>query len=231
MALLVREPIPRAVPPSFVVLLITLLAQPAVAQGQSSGIAGRVTDTVAATIPGATIRVLGTPYVVRTRDDGSFRIEHIPAGSYTVRIEGFGFAPDSLPVTVPSGGVAQVSPRLRPVTFVLERVLSVAHRMGETEAAALERQQEADNLVTVLPGDEIRGLPNYNAAEAAGRMPDVGIERDEGEGKFVQIRGTDAAGAPATGCLFRSGERGVSFQGRPPHRTTLARHPFKDAAC
>jgi TonB-dependent receptor len=43
----------------------------------------------------------------------------------------------------------------------------------------------------VLPGDEIRALPNYNAAEAAGRMPDVGIERDEGEGKFVQLRGTE----------------------------------------
>ena len=191
MPLLLRRPIARVVGASGLLVLLSLLARPAVAQGQSGTIAGRITDTAAATIPGATVRVLGTPYVGRTRDDGSFRIENVPAGSYRVRIEGFGFTPDSLPVTVPSGGVARVSPRLRPVTFLLERVLSVAHRMGETEAAALERQQEADNLVTVLPGDQIRGLPNYNAAEAAGRMPDVGLERDEGEGKFVQIRGTE----------------------------------------
>ena len=34
-------------------------------------------------------------------------------------------------------------------------------------------------------------MPNANAAEAAGRIPGVAIERDEGEGKFIQIRGTE----------------------------------------
>ncbi|HEX4600483.1 MAG TPA: TonB-dependent receptor, partial [Gemmatimonadales bacterium] len=52
-------------------------------------------------------------------------------------------------------------------------------------------QRSAANIVTVLPGDEIRALPNFNAAEASGRIPGVAIERDEGEGKFIQIRGTE----------------------------------------
>ncbi len=45
--------------------------------------------------------------------------------------------------------------------------------------------------MTVLSGDVIRALPNANAAEAAARIPGVSTERDEGEGKFVQIRGTE----------------------------------------
>lgn len=179
-------------------LTVPLLAQagsggrsPSRAPDVPGAIAGRVTDSAATAIPGASVRLLGAPYAVRSREDGSFRIENVAPGTYRIRVSGFGFASDSTMVTVTSGGVAQVSVRLRPVAFALERVMSVAHRMGETQAAALDFQKEATNLVTVLPGDQIRGLPNYNAAEAAGRMPDVAIERDEGEGKFVQIRGTE----------------------------------------
>jgi outer membrane receptor protein involved in Fe transport len=63
--------------------------------------------------------------------------------------------------------------------------------LGETKAAALERRANAPNVVTVLSGDEIRALPTLNAAEAAGRLSGVTTERDEGEGKFIQIRGTE----------------------------------------
>ncbi len=37
----------------------------------------------------------------------------------------------------------------------------------------------------------IRSLPNANLADALGRLPSVSIERDEGEGKYVQVRGTE----------------------------------------
>src|SRR5262249_14293393 len=37
----------------------------------------------------------------------------------------------------------------------------------------------------------ITSLPNANIADAVGRLPSVTLERDEGEGKYVQIRGTE----------------------------------------
>jgi TonB-dependent receptor len=162
-------------------------------EGQTRGgsIAGRVTDADTRAISGASVRLVGTPLAVRTRDDGTFRIDNVPSGSYTLRVAFLGFAPDTARVSVDEGRAAELQVRLRPVAIQLASVFVTSHRMGETEAAALDRQKEAVNLVTVLAGDQIRGLPNYNAAEAAGRMPDVGIERDEGEGKFVQIRGTE----------------------------------------
>ena len=44
----------------------------------------------------------------------------------------------------------------------------------------------------------IRALPNANAAEAAARIAGVSTERDEGEGKFVQIRGTEPRSSNVT---------------------------------
>lgn len=60
---------------------------------------------------------------------------------------------------------------------------------GEVEA--LNRERTADNIVQVLPDDVITSLPNTNIADAVGWLPSVSLERDEGEGKYVQIRGTE----------------------------------------
>jgi len=59
------------------------------------------------------------------------------------------------------------------------------------EAEALDIERTADNIVQVLPADVITSLPNTNIADALGRLPSVSLERDEGEGKYVQIRGTE----------------------------------------
>jgi TonB-dependent receptor len=163
----------------------------ALAQDAPGSITGRVTDGTSKPVAGAAVQLVGTPYWARTHDDGSFRLENVAPGSHLLRARLLGFSADSARVTVASGSAVEATIALHPVPVNLQSVLVVAHRLGETKAAALDRQQLADNLVTVLSGDEIRALPNGNAAEAAGRMPDVSLERDEGEGKFVQVRGTE----------------------------------------
>src|SRR6202008_3242601 len=52
------------------------------------------------------------------------------------------------------------------------------------------RTLAAENILQVLPSDVIVSLPNANIADALGRMASVTIERNEREGKYVQIRGT-----------------------------------------
>lgn len=54
---------------------------------------------------------------------------------------------------------------------------------------ALDAQQAADNIVSVLSADGIGQLPDINAAEALQRLPGVSVERDQGEGRYVDIRG------------------------------------------
>jgi len=80
---------------------------------------------------------------------------------------------------------------------VVLQVESVSARVivrGERErgeVAALNRVRTAANIVQVLPAEVITSLPNTNIADAVGRLPSVSLERDEGEGKYVQIRGTE----------------------------------------
>ena len=61
-----------------------------------------------------------------------------------------------------------------------------------TEEAARKTQQNAPNLINIRTGDQIRALPDVNTAEAVRRIPGVSLETDEGEGRYVNIRGFDA---------------------------------------
>jgi len=55
---------------------------------------------------------------------------------------------------------------------------------------ALADQRDSDVLKSIIHSDGINALPDGNAAEALQRLPGVSIERDQGEGRFVRIRGT-----------------------------------------
>ena len=169
-------------------LLIPALA---VAQTGTGSITGHVTDETSKPINGATVHLVGAPYGSRSHDDGAFRIDFVPVGTYQLRVTIIGFNPDTQTVMVRAGAAADVSVKLSAAAVNLPAVMITAYRNGETKAQALDKQKDADNIVSVLSGDEIRALPNANAAEAAGRIPGVSLERDEGEGKFVQVRGTE----------------------------------------
>ncbi|MES2322665.1 MAG: TonB-dependent receptor [Pseudomonadota bacterium] len=54
---------------------------------------------------------------------------------------------------------------------------------------ALAAQQKADNIVSVVSSDDIGGLPDKNAAEALARLPGVAVQRDQGEGRYISVRG------------------------------------------
>jgi TonB-dependent receptor len=60
------------------------------------------------------------------------------------------------------------------------------------EDQARMRQQDAQNLIEVQSAETIAKYPDFNAAEALGRVPGVSLSSDTGEGRFVNIRGIDA---------------------------------------
>src|SRR6267378_6421247 len=161
---------------------------------QAQGVlTGAVRDSANAAVSGARVEVVGTAVVgVVTAANGSFRLVNSPAGARTVVVHRLGFAPDSAKVDISAGGTVVHNFVLAPAAVNLASiVVRASPRMAETKAGALAVEQNAPNIVSALSGDEIRSLPNFNAAEAAGRIPGVSLERDEGEGKFVQVRGTE----------------------------------------
>ena len=54
---------------------------------------------------------------------------------------------------------------------------------------ALKEQRSSDNVESVVHADGIGQLPDDNAAEALQRIPGLSVERDQGEGRFVSVRG------------------------------------------
>ncbi len=133
----------------------------------------------------------GTPGDKQTATDshGTFRGSDVAPGAYDVTVSYVGFTSFISHVTVNSGAAATVAAVLQ-VASVSDQVLVTAER-PQGDAAATNIERTADNIVQVLPQNVITSLPNTNIADAVGRLPSVTLERDEGEGKYVQIRGTE----------------------------------------
>ncbi|MCA3695354.1 TonB-dependent receptor [Aquidulcibacter sp.] len=62
--------------------------------------------------------------------------------------------------------------------------------IADSERAALQVQRNSPSLVAVVSADSIGQLPDQNIAFAVGRLPGVGIERDQGQARYVNLRGT-----------------------------------------
>ncbi|WP_374355483.1 TonB-dependent receptor, partial [Chitinimonas sp.] len=75
---------------------------------------------------------------------------------------------------------------------------------------ALDVQQASDAIVSVVHADGIGALPDANVAEALQRVPGVSIERDQGEGRYVRVRGLgpDLNGVTVNGTTLPSPESG-----------------------
>lgn len=75
---------------------------------------------------------------------------------------------------------------------------------------AIAAQEKADNIVSVISSDDIGGLPDKNAAEALARLPGVSVQRDQGEGRYITVRGLgpDLNAVTINGALVPSPEAG-----------------------
>src|ERR1700693_1100642 len=176
---------------SFLLALVFTLTMnsPVDAQSGKGTISGTVKDSGNSALQGALVELLPLGRKVVTDNQGQFRITDVPAGEYTLSVSYVGLAVSNVPVVVQAGQEASANAVLQVASQVDQVVVSAERLQGEAEAINIERT--ADNIVQVLPGRVITRLPNTNIADAVGRLPSVTLERDEGEGKYVQIRGTE----------------------------------------
>jgi TonB-dependent receptor len=159
------------------------------AQSGKGVITGAVKDSAGAVLQGAKVELQPQLRPVTSNGQGEFAIEEVNPGTYAVTISYVGFAPFTGSLTVVAGQTAHIDATLK-VGSANDEVVVTADRL-HGEAEAVNRTLAAENILQVLPADVIVSLPNANIADALGRMASVTIERDEGEGKYVQIRGTE----------------------------------------
>lgn len=70
-----------------------------------------------------------------------------------------------------------------------EIVVDGSRPIAESEAAALRIQRLSENLVAVASADSVGRLPDQNIAQAASRLPGVAVERDQGQARYISLRG------------------------------------------
>src|SRR5215470_998343 len=170
-------------------LWIVLPATAVTAQGGRGSIQGRATDSAGGVLQGATVTVNPGGERTVTSREGDFVIRGLVRGTYTVRIDFVGFTTFQQSVDIEEGGMVRLDATLQVATQSESILVSAERPRGEAEQ--INRERTADNIVQVLSSEVITSLPNANIADALGRLPSVTLERDEGEGKYVQIRGTE----------------------------------------
>ena len=172
-----------------ILVLSLLVLAPASAQSTKGVLSGVVKDAAGAVLQGAKIELKPQVRPLTTDGQGEFTLTEAVPGTYTVTISYVGFAPYTGSVKVVAGQTVRIDAVLK-VTSAADEVVVTADR-PRGEAEAINRTLAAENILQVLTSDVIVSLPNANIADALGRMASVTIERDEGEGKYVQIRGTE----------------------------------------
>ena len=190
-------------------ILFTVCLPCAQAQNAHGSISGHVTDSTGSVLQGAEVELQPGPVTTATGAHGAYFMNDLNPGTYTITITYVGFTLFTKVVNVAAGQTATIDAKME-VSSQRDAVLVTAPRVTG-EAEQLNRQRTADNVVQVLSNEVITSLPNANIADAVGRLPSVTLERDEGEGKYVQVRGTEPRLTNATidGVNIPSPESGV----------------------
>ncbi|WP_246624858.1 TonB-dependent receptor [Oceanobacter mangrovi] len=152
---------------------------------------GRIVDAASQTVyKGAVVRLEEAKREVLAEQGGRFRLPQIPAGSYTLTIRMGDKVIDSRTITVADDEVTNAAVIVNEGNNMIDEVLVVGQ--AAQMQRAIDRQRYSDQIVSAVNADAIGELPDANAAEALQRIPGLSIERDQGEGRFVRVRGMGA---------------------------------------
>ncbi len=187
-----RHPSAGSTVPSFVrpcLAVALVLAVPLAAQSPSAGVvAGHVSDPAGHPLMGATVTDGDGRTTVVANGEGYFRLASLRPGRHTLVVRYLGFRPDSIDADITAGQTVDEKVTLTESVAALAPVAVRGRVQGQ--ARGLMERRSAERVEDVATSDVIRSRPDANVADAVGRLPGVSLERDEGEGKYLQIRGT-----------------------------------------
>ena len=168
-------------------LFAPLLLLSLMANAQRGILKGRITDKENnAPLTGANVSISGTNNKTTTNLNGEYQF-YVNTGNISVTVSYLGFQDTTVNTSVDNGSLKTLNITL----FSRQRNLNNVEITGYTQgqAKALNQQKNADNIKNIIAADQIGRFPDPNAAEALQRVPGVNIERDQGEGRYVSLRG------------------------------------------
>ena len=163
---------------------VALLCAPAIAEaGQVIGTISDVSST--RTLPSAQVTIVELGRTVEADSAGRYRFPNVPAGTYTLRVFYTGANSVDTTITVTESGDLVQNVAVGEAGDIL------VNGQRANLASSLSRQRGADGVESVLTRDSIGQFPDQNVAESVRRAPGVNVLNDQGEGRFVAVRGLD----------------------------------------
>ncbi|MCF7686983.1 MAG: TonB-dependent receptor [Cephaloticoccus sp.] len=200
----------------YILLLITSLLLLPTLQAQTTGtVAGRVSDgSTKLPLAGARVTIANTALESYTDRDGSYVFYNVPAGEQTLGYNYVGYPGMAKTVTVTVGSTATANAAFGGDMVEMEKFVIEGALVGT--ARAINQQRASDTLRNIVASDEIGNFPDENAAEALQRVPGLALYRDQGEGRYIIVRGVNYALNSVTlnGAKLASpeeGDRGIAL--------------------
>lgn len=157
-------------------------------KAQKGTVTGVVKDAQTGDIlVGANVILNNSSVGAATNVDGEYIIRGIPVGTDTLIARYIGYESVRKAVTIKEGQNNTVNFELNPETLTGEEVVVSAQREGQVQA--INQQLSSDKIVNVVSEAKISEMPDFNAAQAIGRLPGISTKKSSGEANKVVIRG------------------------------------------
>lgn len=168
-------------------LLFTLLF---ISPAEAGEFSGRVSDSSGQySLGGVALEIVELNRSAVSDDAGHYRFANIPEGSYTLVASYPGMARKEVSVVVNDQVQQDTILLMSPAAGYTEEMVVFGQRASQ--AGALARQRNSDSISSFLTRDAIGQFPDQNVSEAVRRLPGVSVQNDQGEGRFIVLRGID----------------------------------------
>lgn len=155
---------------------------------QAADISGRVKNAnTGEPLSGVQVRALESGKEAYTDNSGRYEIQDVDEGSQTLRFEYQGIPTRNEQVEATSEDVVLNVDLGGSGDSAMPQVVVSGQRYAQSKA--LTKYQNTDAIENFISSDEMGQFVDQNVAESAQRLPGVSITRDQGEGRFVSVRG------------------------------------------
>jgi hypothetical protein len=170
---------------------VALSTAPSRAPGSVSGTVSQANGEY---LDGASVAIPALDRATAADRSGRFTISDLPAGTYEIVIRYVGFPDQRRTITVVGEPVTldvrfDAVPEAGSTADASDIVVNGGRPIAESEAAALQIQRTSPSLVSVVASDSVGRLPDQNIAQAVSRLPGVAVQRDQGQARYINLRG------------------------------------------
>ncbi len=164
---------------------LAAVVSPAVSQGASGRIVGRVLDAATGQpVPGAQVAAAGV--AARTDLTGRYTLLAVPAGTHALMVRIIGYAEKTVTgIVVGDGAVVTLDVGMSTVAVEVAGIEVTAEVERGSVARALDAQRAATSIVSSVSQEQIQRSPDGDAGQAVQRVSGVTVQ----DGRYVFVRG------------------------------------------